>query len=199
MNNVFLHRKLNEDVFTTQPAGFVDSSHPSYVSKLQRSIYGFKQTPYVWYQALRHSLLYLGFTNSLSDSSSFIYNKEGVMLYILGCVDDLLLMATTLPLFTMWWNNWALNFFLKDLFPLTYFLGIKVISTSFGLFLTQQRYVCDQWRTQGGQAGRAAPPSGLSNIFFIYCYMRSVRENGSFGHKTQLQYYSHSLSLTGKL
>lgn len=145
MNSIFSHRKLDEDVFTTQPTGFVDSSHPSYVSKLQRSIYGLKQTPYVWYQALRGSLLYLGFTNSLSDSSLFIYNKEGVMMYILVCVDDLLIMATTLPLFTMWWNNRALNFFLKDLFLLSYFLGIKVISTSFGLFLTQQRYICDQY------------------------------------------------------
>lgn len=40
--NAFLHGHLDEDLYMAQPQGFVDSATPSYVCKLNWSIYGFK-------------------------------------------------------------------------------------------------------------------------------------------------------------
>ena len=43
VKTAFLNGNLIEDVYMTQPEGFVDSKYPNRVCKLQRSIYGLKQ------------------------------------------------------------------------------------------------------------------------------------------------------------
>lgn len=91
VNNAFLHGQLTEKVFMLQPPSFIDQSHPDHVCALQKSIYGLKQAPRAWYDALRSSLLELGFFNSMSDSSLFIFNRDGILFYILVYVDDLIL------------------------------------------------------------------------------------------------------------
>jgi hypothetical protein len=45
VKNVFLHSLLTETVYCSQPAGFVDSSRPNMVCRLNRSLYGLKQAP----------------------------------------------------------------------------------------------------------------------------------------------------------
>ena len=43
VKTTFLNGHLLEDVYKTQPKGFVDPKYPNRVCKLQRSIYGLKQ------------------------------------------------------------------------------------------------------------------------------------------------------------
>ena len=40
VKNVFLHGTLSEIVYCSQPAGFVDSSRPDIVCRLNKSLYG---------------------------------------------------------------------------------------------------------------------------------------------------------------
>jgi hypothetical protein len=40
---VFLNENLTEDVYMTQPEGFIDPKHARKICKLQKSIYGLKQ------------------------------------------------------------------------------------------------------------------------------------------------------------
>ncbi|KAH9715895.1 hypothetical protein KPL71_021241 [Citrus sinensis] len=75
VNNAFLHGTLGEEVFMQQPPGFVDSTYPSHVCKLQKAIYGLKQAPRAWYTELKNFLLSYGFENSQSDTSLFIYKS----------------------------------------------------------------------------------------------------------------------------
>ena len=48
VKTAFLNRNLLEDVYMTQPEGFVDPEHAGKVCKLQRSIYGLKQASRSW-------------------------------------------------------------------------------------------------------------------------------------------------------
>ncbi|GJZ50717.1 retrovirus-related pol polyprotein from transposon TNT 1-94 [Tanacetum coccineum] len=41
----FLNGELKEDVYVSQPGGFVDQDNPSHVYKLKKALYGLKQTP----------------------------------------------------------------------------------------------------------------------------------------------------------
>ena len=72
INNAFINRDLTELVYMSQPEGFVDSSKPSHVCQLYKSLYGLKQTPRSWFHKLRSTLVSWGFKNSVSDTSLFI-------------------------------------------------------------------------------------------------------------------------------
>jgi hypothetical protein len=143
VNNAFLHGQLNEQVFMHQLAGFIDQSHPHHVCSLQKSIYGLKQEPRAWYTALRSSLLALGFFNSQSDSSLFIYAQDGILLYVLVYVDDLILTGNNNSFLQHVVNSLGATFSLKELSDLHYFLGVEVIPVQQGLFLSQNRYIRD--------------------------------------------------------
>lgn len=45
VKNVFFHGTLGETVYCVQPTGFVDSSRSDFVCRLNKSLYGLKQTP----------------------------------------------------------------------------------------------------------------------------------------------------------
>ena len=60
---------LSETVYCSQLAGFVDSSRPDMVYRLNKSLYGLKQAPQACYSQFATFLLTLGFTEAKSDTS----------------------------------------------------------------------------------------------------------------------------------
>jgi hypothetical protein len=143
VNNAFLHGQLTETVYMSQPPGFKDQTNPHHVCKLREAIYGLKQTPRAWYSTLKHTLIQLVFHNSKSDSSLFIYHRGSVMCYMLVYVDDFVLTGNDSSFVKSLIQQLGDQFSLKDMGPLNYFLGVKVVSTCAGLFLSQHKYVRD--------------------------------------------------------
>ncbi|GJX75770.1 retrovirus-related pol polyprotein from transposon TNT 1-94 [Tanacetum coccineum] len=45
----FTNGELKEDVYVSQPEGFVDQDNPSHVLKIKKALYGLKQAPRTWY------------------------------------------------------------------------------------------------------------------------------------------------------
>ena len=78
-----------------QPAGFVDSSRPDMVYRLNKSLYGLKQAPRAWYSRFVTFLMTLGFTEAKSDTSLFIYHRGDATAYLLLYVDDIVLAASS--------------------------------------------------------------------------------------------------------
>lgn len=91
IDNAFLHSILFEDVYMSQPVGYINSEFPTAVCKLHKAIYGLKQAPRAWFDTLRIALLQLGLLNSVSDSSLFYLADGDARLYVLVYVDDILL------------------------------------------------------------------------------------------------------------
>ena len=45
----FLHEDLTEQLYMSQPLGFIVSQFPNFVCKLKKSLYGLKQAPREWF------------------------------------------------------------------------------------------------------------------------------------------------------
>ncbi|WVZ23444.1 hypothetical protein V8G54_001988 [Vigna mungo] len=133
VNNAFLQGTLEEEVFMLQPL----------------ALYGLKQEPRAWYTELRVFLLYLGFVNSTADASLIIYQKLGSTLYLLVYVDDIIVTGSSSTELSNLISTLAARFSLKDLGFLNYFLGVKVIPSAIGLFLSQRKYITDLLHKSG--------------------------------------------------
>jgi transposase InsO family protein len=95
VKNAFLHGALTETVYCCQPVGFVDSSRPDMVCRLNRSLYGLKQAPRAWHSRLATFLVTLGFVEAKSDTSLFIHHHGAEIAYLLLYVDDIVLTASS--------------------------------------------------------------------------------------------------------
>ncbi|RVW75058.1 Retrovirus-related Pol polyprotein from transposon RE2 [Vitis vinifera] len=143
INNAFLHGTLIETVYMTQPPGFKDTSKPDHVCRLRKAIYGLRQAPRAWYTALRTALFQLGFKNSKADSSLFIYTHGPIICYFLVYVDDLVITGNDIQFVDHIIQKLGENFSLKDMGNLSFFLGVEVIPTHAGLFLSHHQYIRD--------------------------------------------------------
>lgn len=108
-----------------QPQGFVDATHPDYVCKLHKSLYGLKQAYRAWFTQLSYSLIDLGFTASLVDNSLFLYHSGSIYLFILTYVDDIIITETHSSMIFSIIQQMQCKFILKDLDPLSFFLGVQ--------------------------------------------------------------------------
>ncbi|GKB65283.1 retrovirus-related pol polyprotein from transposon TNT 1-94 [Tanacetum coccineum] len=66
----FLNGELKEEVYVSQPKGFVDQDNPSHVYKLKKALYGLKQAPLAWYDMLSSFLISQHFSKGLQISQS---------------------------------------------------------------------------------------------------------------------------------
>ena len=141
VNNPFLQGHLSEDVYMGQPSGFVDKDNPTHVCKLKKAIYGLKQAPRAWYLELHQFLIESGFTNSHADIFLFILHSGDITIYLLVYVDDIIIIGTNTNIIQRYIDLLEQRFSIKDLGALSYFLSIEVLTTSFGVLLTQRRYI----------------------------------------------------------
>lgn len=137
VKNAFLHSTLPEEVFCLQPVGFVDTHKPDHVCRLSKSLYGLKQAPRAWFLHFASFLATIGFVATRSDSSLFTFARGADTAYVLLYVDDIVLTASSDALLRHVVSRLTSEFAVKDLGALHYFLGIQVMRTGSGFFLSQ--------------------------------------------------------------
>nr|GEW17757.1 retrovirus-related Pol polyprotein from transposon TNT 1-94 [Tanacetum cinerariifolium] len=76
VKTTFLNVILLEEVYVSQPDGFIDQDNPNYVCKLKKALYWLKQAPRAWYDLLSLFLLSQKFSKGVVDPTLFIW-KEG--------------------------------------------------------------------------------------------------------------------------
>lgn len=154
VNNAFLQSNLSEDVYMQQPPGFVHNEFPRHACKLKKAIYGLRQAQRAMHNPLKAFVLSYGFTTRLSDTSLFIYHKDGVHAFLLVYVEDLLLTGNQSQFLKQFMAKLSTRFSLKHLgFP-HYFLGIELISVKEDLLLSQHAYARDlleKFQTSGAK------------------------------------------------
>ena len=142
VHNAFLHGELEEEVYMKLPPGFA-SSKPNQVCKLNKALYGLKQAPRCWFARLTKALLAFGFKQNRLDYSLFTLNRNNTTLFVLVYVDDLIIGGNNSELITKFKEHLHRSFHMKDLGELRYFLGIEVLRSKAGIYLSQRKYALD--------------------------------------------------------
>ncbi|GJV82192.1 retrovirus-related pol polyprotein from transposon TNT 1-94 [Tanacetum coccineum] len=82
VKTAFLNDILREEVYVSQPDGFVDQDNPNHVYKLKKALYGLKQAPRTWYDLLSKFLLSQEFSKGTVDPILFIRRQGKDILLI---------------------------------------------------------------------------------------------------------------------
>ncbi|GKV30596.1 hypothetical protein SLEP1_g39391 [Rubroshorea leprosula] len=141
VKNAFLHGNLKETVYMKPPLGYSHSK--SMVCKLKRSLYGLKQAPRAWFERFRQVIVDAGYVQSSHDYSLFMHNSPQGVTLLLIYVDDMLITGSNKEGIAKLKELLCRSFQMKDLGPLTYFLGLEVHSSSRGYAVNQRKYVLD--------------------------------------------------------
>jgi hypothetical protein len=108
-----------------QPDGFAERNS-TWVARLLKGLYGLKQGGREWFCRLEEVLVGLGFVCIRSDSSVFIWEKDGVKVIVPVSVDDITLASKSKEKIAEIKGLLAQRFKLRDLGPTSSLLGVQI-------------------------------------------------------------------------
>nr|GEY25491.1 hypothetical protein [Tanacetum cinerariifolium] len=127
---------LNLALFKSWPIHQLDVKNAFFM----KSLYGLKQAPGAWYQRFAEFVSTIGFVHIKCDHSLFIYRHGRDVAYLLLYLEDIILTTSTTSLRKSLMARLSHEFAMKDLGPLSYFLGVTVSRTHHGMFLSQTKH-----------------------------------------------------------
>ncbi|GKD75641.1 retrovirus-related pol polyprotein from transposon TNT 1-94 [Tanacetum coccineum] len=124
VKTAFLNGELREEVYVSQPEGFVDQDHPNHVYRMNKALYELKQDPRTW--------------------------KEGKdTLLVLIYVDDISFASTDLDLCDTFANIMSSKFKMSMMGKMSFFLGLQISQSSRGIFINQSKYALEILKKYG--------------------------------------------------
>src|SRR5438045_4650223 len=127
VNTAFLYSPLSEEVYIEQPEGLEIPGKENWVCKLNRALYGLKQSPRAWFSLIAPTLVNFDFQQCEADSCIFVYiNVNGEKTYIALYVDDFLIAGENRDDIATIKGLLAERFEMKDLGIAEKFLGMEI-------------------------------------------------------------------------
>ncbi|GJY63879.1 retrovirus-related pol polyprotein from transposon TNT 1-94, partial [Tanacetum coccineum] len=176
VKTAFLNGNLREEVYVSQPDGFVDPDNPNHVYKLKKALYGLKQAPRAWYDMLSSFLISQDFSKGSVDPTLFIRREGKELLLVQIYVDDIIFAVSTPEL--------------CDLFA-------KIIPR--GIFINQSKYALESLKKYGfdscdpvdtpmveksklneDKEGKAIDPSHYRGMIDTLLYLKASRPDLQF-------------------
>ncbi|GJU11941.1 ribonuclease H-like domain-containing protein [Tanacetum coccineum] len=143
VKSAFLYGTIDEEVYVSQPPGFIDPGHPKKVYKVVKALYGLHQAPRAWYATLSSFLKEHGYRRGSIDKTLFIKKNNKDIMLVQVYVDDIIFGSTN----KSWCDEFETlmkgRFQMSSMGELTFFLGLQVKQSQTGLFISQDKYVAD--------------------------------------------------------
>ncbi|KAE8665999.1 CBS domain-containing protein CBSCBSPB3 [Hibiscus syriacus] len=144
IKNAFLNGNLEEEVYMEVPPGLEGKVTKKTVCKLNKSLYGLKQSPRAWFDRFAKAMTQNGFKQSQADHTLFRkITPSGKITLLIVYVDDMIITGSDIEEIEKLKMNLAKEFETKDLGSMRYFLGMKVARSEEGLVINQRKYVLD--------------------------------------------------------
>ena len=140
----YLYGSLNSDIYMKVPEGLdipnKNHSRNMYCVKLQKSLYGLKQSGRMWYNRLKEFLLQKGFSNNDDCPCVFIKKSLSGFCIISVYVDDLNIIGSTRDIDEAR-NHLKTEFEMKDLGKTKFCLGFQLEHLPSGILVHQSAYI----------------------------------------------------------
>jgi hypothetical protein len=142
VNTTFLNGVIEEETCIDKPEGFEVHNREFYVCRLRRVLYRIKKAPCSWYNRINNYFLGMGFTKSEADSNLYYILVKGEPLILVLYVDDLFMIGSE-KLIEDFKRDLVVEFEMKDLGMMHYFLGLEVWNKDGNIFLGHKKYVVE--------------------------------------------------------
>nr|GEZ92716.1 copia protein [Tanacetum cinerariifolium] len=149
VKTVFLNGNLQEEVYVSQPDGFVDPDNPNYVYKLKKALYGLKQALRAWYDMLSSFLISQDFSKGSVDPTLFIYRNGNNLLLVQIYVNDIMFGASTPELCDIFAKIMCSKFKMSMMGKISFFLGLQISQSPTGIFINQSKYALESLKKYG--------------------------------------------------
>jgi hypothetical protein len=143
VKSAFLYGTIEEEVYVSQPPGFIDPDHPDKVYKVVKALYGLHQAPRAWYGTLANYLINNGFHRGKIDQTLFIKKEKKDILLVQVYVDDIIFGSTKKSMCVEFEKLMKDQFQMSSMGELTFFLGLQVKQNKQGIFISQDKYVAE--------------------------------------------------------
>jgi hypothetical protein len=166
VKSTFLHGDLQEEIYMEQPPCYIHNDS-NLVCRLKKSFYGLKQAPRAWYAKMDSFLLDTNFSRCHSNHNVYTKKVGNHLIILVLYVDDLILTGSNPKLLTHVKSSLKKKFEMTDLGYLHYFLGLQVLQTKEGIFLSQSKYACDLLRCFHMDDSKPAPSPFQSGVKLV--------------------------------
>lgn len=122
----FLNAPIAGDVYVNQPAGFVKPGKENMVLKLDRAVYGLRQSARQWYTFIKRKLIKLGFQQLYTDGCVFKLESGDDIIIVMVYVDDLLCASNDLQFLEHHKEKLSKLIKIKDYGNAKKFLGLNI-------------------------------------------------------------------------
>ncbi|GKB16995.1 retrovirus-related pol polyprotein from transposon TNT 1-94 [Tanacetum coccineum] len=143
VKTAFLNGELKEEVYASQPKGFVDPDHPTHVYRLKKGLYGLKQALRAWYNTLSRFLPDNKFSKGVVDPTLFTQKIGKHILLIQIYVDDIIFASIDLKACDIFSKEMSSKFQMSMMGQMSFFLGLQVSQSPRGIFINQSKYALE--------------------------------------------------------
>lgn len=140
VKGAYLYAPINDNIFMSQPSGFVVKGKEGMVCKLEKALYGLHQSGRMWYFELHRVLIQLGFCKLEWSNCVYTFKNDIVLLLY---VDDFVIFGKTKDCVHKIVTLLGEHFDLKILGRTRKLLGIEFEEEGNSVFLNQSHYIDD--------------------------------------------------------
>lgn len=138
VKTAFLHAPIDYEIYINPPEGYQEKEGVVY--KLEKSLYGLKQSGRNWNKVLHDCLTESGFTQNQADHCVYSQESNEGKVLIIVWVDDLIIAASDEDKLKKVKVMLAEQFKMKDLGQLKHFLGIDFDFSDGCIKMSQEKY-----------------------------------------------------------
>jgi len=132
----FLNGEVLEEIYMQPPQGY---PHPGKVLRLQKAIYGLKQSLRMWFRKLKQWLLDSGWTSSNYDECVFYHRRMGLILTVY--VDDINIFGKDIRTIEQFKRDISQAFKMTDAGRAAWYLGLQLDWKPNGIHLHQNGFI----------------------------------------------------------